>query len=103
MPMGRHFDLAFGADSDHVQATLLFRISRDDGHFNAGYERLPDQLAWRDCYMALRESKGRYQQDRSTESRTRDSDERLWPRGSHGHLGWGWLTGSLTDDANRRS
>ncbi|PYM89223.1 MAG: hypothetical protein DME04_26940 [Candidatus Rokuibacteriota bacterium] len=56
MPMRRHFDLVFATDPDHVQATPFVRISRDDGYFNAGYEWLPDQLAWRDYYVALRES-----------------------------------------------
>src|SRR5262249_27849799 len=91
MPVRRHFDLAFGTDPDHVNTTLLVRIPGDDGHFNAGYERLPDQLAWRDDYWTLRESKNWYQQDRRGEDPAREFDGQLLAGSSHGHLtsdGW---------------
>src|SRR5262249_748191 len=96
MPVRRHFDLAFGTDPDHINTTLLVRIPGDDGHFNAGYQRLPDQLAWRDDYRTLGESKNRYQQDRRGEDPARDFDGPLLPGGSHG-TSVGTAAGSVTD------
>src|SRR2546430_8962856 len=76
MPVGRHLDLSFTTDADHVQATLLAWVAGDDGHFNAGDERLPDQLAWRDDGVALRECQHRHEKDRHGENRARDSDRK---------------------------
>src|SRR2546427_4282655 len=54
--------------TNHVQATLLVWVAGDDGHFNAGDERLPNQLAWRDDGVALRECKHRHEKDRHGDS-----------------------------------